>query len=132
MFGFPITTTRSAVVAGIVWIAIMVGVMSQSACLRQDSCGGGDMFMMAIIALGMLVRRLLPGLCSAGGRLVVVAIWQSCRGQERLLMSSHGVFPICQNADVADDSGGFVFGFIVRFVCWAAKLQELGQRYSVE
>lgn len=42
-------------VAGIIaWIAIMWYATTQSACLRTDSCDGGDLFLFAIIGLGML------------------------------------------------------------------------------
>lgn len=47
--------TGQGLVAGIiVWLAIMWYATTQSACLKTNSCGGGDLLLFAIIGLGML------------------------------------------------------------------------------
>jgi len=44
------------IVAGIItWLCIMWYATTQSYCLRTDTCGSGDMFLFAIIGVGMLV-----------------------------------------------------------------------------
>ena len=42
------------VAGAIAWIIIMWYVTTQSACLKTNSCDGGDMILFAIIGIGML------------------------------------------------------------------------------
>jgi len=56
-------------IAGIIaWILIMWYASTQSACLRTNSCDGGDLLLFAIIGIGMLVPSgfvaiLVSGIC---------------------------------------------------------------------
>jgi hypothetical protein len=41
-------------VAACSWIVCLIFATTQVACLKVNSCGGGDMFLFGIIAVGML------------------------------------------------------------------------------
>lgn len=42
------------VIGLIVWVVIMVLFIPSMSCMEYGGCGAGDMFLMAIIAIGML------------------------------------------------------------------------------
>ena len=47
--------TGTGLVAGtITWLACIGITITQLACLKTDSCGGGDFFVFALIGIGML------------------------------------------------------------------------------
>lgn len=46
----------------VVWIAIMGYAVTQFACLKLNQCGGGDIFIAAVLGIGMIAPGYLVAL----------------------------------------------------------------------
>jgi len=45
-------TTKSVIFGGIAWFAYVIVLISEASCVRFSSCGGWDVFLLIIIAIG--------------------------------------------------------------------------------
>lgn len=60
--------TSSGIVAGVVfWIGAVIYGANQAACLNTNNCGAEDIFLFAIIAIGLLVPAYIAVLMFSGG-----------------------------------------------------------------
>jgi hypothetical protein len=46
----------------VTWVGIMIYVVNQSHCLRSGSCDEGNLFLSAVMGIGMLVPSCVVGL----------------------------------------------------------------------
>jgi hypothetical protein len=54
-------------IAGIVvWVGIMIYTINQTACLKTNTCDGDDLFLTAVLAIGMLAPAWIVAIVVSG------------------------------------------------------------------